>query len=77
MSAWLSALGARILEWLISSWLSKLTDWWNDKQAQEKQKKINEANLDTYKKAIEEKKSYEDIAKAGENLLNGIDPSSH
>lgn len=79
---WLAAIGTRILAWispyllqlfqfLFLKWLEQAKDWYTKQAEKKAQEKADKANLENYRKAIEEKKTDEEISTAAEDLLNG------
>lgn len=74
MPAWLVNLIAPIITYIISYEEAKLVAWIKGLLASNKQKQVDQTNVDVLKKDIEQGEAPDEIAKAGENLLNGVGP---
>lgn len=76
--SWLSGLFFRALtftlEKLVMSWLSVLAEKYKDYLKKKQQEKIDLANAEKYKSAINEGKSDEEISQAAQDFLNGKRP---
>lgn len=69
MQAFFAKVFSVVITWLVEK-LAKYGIWL---YKSEQQKKINQENLEAYKKAVESG-DLDEIKKAGEKLINGIKP---